>query len=445
MTRDDKVIWYEGMFLRAQHFQQQDRHVERLVRESLRGLVPYGWGLRHQKPDRAQLELGSFALSELSGIFPDGTPFSAPQLDGLPDALTLPEDAAGKRIFLAIPERRADDAEFGGAEGEDGRVSRYDSVEAEVFDAIRGTAGAAAISLGRLKLRYLLEGTGSTGFVLLPVARVQEMRSDRKCVLDDSFIPPLMNVGASPVLSGVITEITGLLRHRGEAISGRLGAGGARGVSDVADFMMLQAINRSEPVLAHLARTAALHPERLFTALASLAGELAGFTASNRRAPEFPAYRHDDLTASFRPIVAAIRQSLSAVLETPAVQIALTDRGHGVRVGVIPDRSLIASAGFVLAVRADMPQEEIRTAFPRLVKIGPVEQIRELVNVALPGIRIRPLPVAPRQIPFHSTAVYFELERGTTIWKALAGSGGIAVHVAGDFRDLSVDLWAIRG
>ena len=443
MTRDDKVIWYEGMFLRAQHFQQQDRYVERLVRESLRGLVPHGWGLRQQKLDRAQLEIGKFALTEMSGIFPDGTPFSVPQFDASPEALDLPEDAAGKRIFLAIPERRADDAEFGG--GDEERVSRYEGVEAEVFDAIEGSSGAATISIGRLKLRYLLEGMGTTGFVLLPLARVQEVRSDRKCLLDDSFIPPLLNVDASPVLSGVITEITGLLRHRGEAIAGRLGSGGSRGVSDVADFMMLQVVNRSEPLLAHLARTAALHPERLFATLVGLAGELSGFTQPNRRAPTFPDYRHDNLSASFRPVIAAIRQSLSAVLETPAVQIALQDRGHGVRVGLIPDKSLIASAGFVLAVRADLPQEEIRTSFPRLVKIGPVEQIRELVNVALPGIRIRPLPVAPRQIPFHSTAVYFELERGTPIWKSLAGSGGIAVHVAGEFRDLSVDLWAIRG
>lgn len=264
-------------------------------------------------------------------------------------------------------------------------------------------------------------------------------------MLDESYIPPLLNAAAAPPLAAVMTELVGLLRHRGEAIAGRIGGGGARGVSDVADFMMLQAINRYEPMLMHLSRISTVHPERLFCLLAGMAGELASFTARGRRTPEFPEYRHDDLQASFRPVIAAIRQSLSAVLETPAVQIPLQDRGHGVRVGVIPDKSLLTNAGFVLAVRADMPQEEIRTSFPKLVKIGPVEQIRELVNVALPGIRIRPLPVAPRQIPFHSTAVYFELERGTQIWKQLASSGGIAIHVAGDFRDLSVELWAIRG
>ena len=32
MTWTNRVVWQEGMFLRAQHFQQQDRWLEMLVR-----------------------------------------------------------------------------------------------------------------------------------------------------------------------------------------------------------------------------------------------------------------------------------------------------------------------------------------------------------------------------------------------------------------------------
>lgn len=444
MTLEDKVVWFEGMFLRPQHFQQQDRYTERLVRERAAGLVPYGWGLRDLRIDTALLETGKFALRAASGLFDDGTPFSMPLLDPPPPALELSEAATGKRVFLAVPERRATAPEFGsGSDAE--TVSRYDVAPLEVFDSIVGSAQAAQVSVGRLRMKYILEGESLEGYSVLGLARLQEVRSDRKAVLDDSYIPPALACAASGTLSGFVTELVGMLRHRGEAISARLGSGGSRGVSDVADVMMLQAINRYEPMLAHLARAQGVHPERLYCLLAGIAGELATFTARTRRAPEFPPYVHDDLAASFRPVMAAIRACLSAVLDQPSVQIPLQDRGHGVRVGAIADKRLIADAGFVLAVRADMPQEDIRKGFPRLVKIGPVEQIRELINVALPGIRIRPLPVAPRQIPFHSTAVYFELERGTPIWKQLATSAGIAIHVAGEFTGLSVELWAIRG
>src|SRR3546814_587868 len=96
-------------------------------------------------------------------------------------------------------------------------------------------------------------------------------------------------------------------------------------------------------------------------------------------------------------VMAALRQSLSAVLEQTAVPVPLQERRYGIRVAAPGDRSLFTTAVFVLAVRADMPAEALRRNFPNQVKIGPVEQIRELVKVALPGIGARPLPVAPRQ------------------------------------------------
>ena len=78
------------------------------------------------------------------------------------------------------------------------------------------------------------------------------------------------------------------------------------------------------------------------------------------------------------------------------------------------------------------------------MKIGPVEQIRNLVNAALPGIAIRPLAVAPRQLPFHPGVQYFELERTSRFWDDLKTSGGMAVHVAGEFPGLVLECWAIK-
>jgi type VI secretion system protein ImpJ len=63
----------------------------------------------------------------------------------------------------------------------------------------------------------------------------------------------------------------------------------------------------------------------------------------------------------------------------------------------------------------------------------------------MPGIAVRPLPVAPRQIPFYAGAVYFELDRGSPHWQLMQNSGGFAIHVSGDFPNLRLELWAIRG
>jgi len=114
-------------------------------------------------------------------------------------------------------------------------------------------------------------------------------------------------------------------------------------------------------------------------------------------------------------------------------------------VAMLNDRSLIDNASFVLVVRADMPSETLRARFGQQSKIGPVEHIRDLVNLQLPGIGLLPLPVAPRQIPFHAGSTYYELDRGSEHWKQLANSGGFAFHVAGEFPGLSLAFWAIRG
>ncbi|MNF09980.1 hypothetical protein D3C80_2107870 [compost metagenome] len=73
-----------------------------------------------------------------------------------------------------------------------------------------------------------------------------------------------------------------------------------------------------------------------------------------------------------------------------------------------------------------------------------MERIRQLVNLHLPGIKVKPLPVAPRQIPFHAGKTYFALELNAEELAQLERSGGFAFHVSGEFAELELKFWAIR-
>jgi type VI secretion system protein ImpJ len=115
-----------------------------------------------------------------------------------------------------------------------------------------------------------------------------------------------------------------------------------------------------------------------------------------------------------------------------------------VRTAVVNDLELLRSSSFVLAINAQMPGEQLRQRFPAQVKIGPTEKLKDLVNNALPGIALQGMPVAPRQLPFHAGFYYFELERGGELWKQLEKNGSFAMHIAGDFPGLELELWAIR-
>jgi type VI secretion system protein ImpJ len=255
----------------------------------------------------------------------------------------------------------------------------------------------------------------------------------------------VLDVRAAAALAGFMNELEGMLSHRMQALAGRLSDGGpAKGAAEISDFLLLMTINRNLPLVRHFANVENVHPEHVYRVCAALAGELATFMSTEKEAVQFPAYQHDDLTASFAPVIRTLRQYLSSVLEQTAVSIPLEARKYGISVGVIADRKLIGNAGFVLAVNADIPAEDVRRHFAGQAKTGPVEEIRQLVNSALPGITLRPLPVAPRQIPYHSGVVYFELDAASPYWGKMTTSGGIAVHVSGQYPGLEMELWAIR-
>jgi type VI secretion system protein ImpJ len=290
----------------------------------------------------------------------------------------------------------------------------------------------------------MLEADVPHGWISMGMVRVVERQANNALRIDSEYIPPTLNCGSQKNLSGFIIDVTGLLNQRGDALVGRLSANGRGGVSEVGDFLILTLINRWHPLMVHLGQVDVLHPERLYAHLLCLAGELSSFSAANRRAAKYPVYVHNDLQAVFQPLLDELRKALALVLDQSVMRIELKEHRYGIRLAIVPDRALFKQASFVLAVHADMPTEQMQAQFPTQVKIGPVEKIRDLVNLQLPGIALRLLPVAPRELPYHAGYSYFELDARHELWKELDKSAGAALHVAGDFPGLSLECWAIR-
>ena len=444
MTWHDKVVWTEGMFLQPQHFQQQDRFVARLVDARLGQAVPYPRGFVSLALDEPALLQGKLALQSARGVLPDGTPFSIPALDASPPALDVPGDVRDEPVLLALALARPGVAESDVEDDRPAMPPRLHALDVEVADSHAASLRQAPVQVGRLNLRLLLERDANEGFTHLRVARVVERRTDGSLLLDRQFVPATLHAGAHPTLDGYLREAHGMVHQRAEALAARLGQPGRAGVGEIADFLFLQALNRIEPLLVHLRSQALLHPQVLYAVLLQACGELSTF-GERKRPPEYPPYDHDDPAPCFAAVMSDLRRSLSTVLEQTAVPIELQQRAHGVRVAIIPDLELQRHATFVLAVNAQVPAEALRARFPSQVKIGPAERIRDLVNLQLPGVPVRPMPVAPRQIPYHGGFSYFELEtRGNELWRQLERSAGLAMHVSGDFPGIEFEFWAIR-
>lgn len=449
MSVEGKILWSSGLFLRPEHFQSQERYQADQLRLRTGDLGCHLWGMAALQFDEELLRHGKIAVKSARGAFRDGTAFDAPGRDRAPDALTVTKDMRDVLILLALPERSGDAPDIA-SEG----ATRFRRATITALDAIADPAGGVPekveIDLLRLDLRLMFSTQEHIGFDVLPIARVIEVGTDGAVSLDRSFMGPCLTCAAQDALVKTIRDLTYLLSSRSAALANRLsGQGKQQGGADLQDYLSLSVINSHLTVLRHFGRDEGrhVHPEALFRVLLALAGGLSTYATREHEPPEFMPYDHDTPEPAFRSVGDYLVRMLTALLIDSAVRIPLQEMGHGVLVGYVNDSSLLASARFVLMVRADIATEELAAEFPKRLKIGCGRNIAELVNSALTGIPVQLRPVAPRELPFAPRTLYFELDRSANFdrdWREILNNGNIALHASGKFPGLSLDLWAIR-
>ena len=437
-----KVIWQEGMLLRPQHLQHNDRYYHQQL-DQTRLLGGDAWGFLTLELNEQYLKLGKLVVNQASGVLPDGSLFDL-SATMEPLVLQVPTDASKQGVYLALPLAGGNHLDVRQPEQSD-VLARYLSCEVDVGDSNLGLDSRCRITCARPDLRLLLgEQPSDQRFVKLKLAQVVDATGERGLKLDTAFIPTFIFVQEHGYVASCLKEVIGLLASRGDAIAARMCGESTVAGTQIGDFLMLQVINRTELELRHYLSQAHVRPESVFRALVSMLGELSTFASESKRAHLNVYYRHDDQGASFRGLMEHVRAVLSVVLEQHAIELALQPRQYGVLVCPVSELKLLGTATFILAATAQCEAQELRQRLPAHLKVGPVERIRELVNLHLPGIKVKPLPVAPRQIPFHAGKTYFMLDMSARDTAQLEQSGGFAFHVGGEFAGLELNFWAIR-
>lgn len=243
-------------------------------------------------------------------------------------------------------------------------------------------------------------------------------------------------------LAALHAEMTALIDARVRVLAQRFESSSGS-VGEIGDFMLLMALNPALAELRHLAALPEPDPERLYAALLRLHAAAATVLRSDRLAPALPPYDPADCGPAFAALAGALRGTLATVMAAAARPLAVNHRKYGIYL-VTLDAGAGAAARIVLQVHSAMPAEALRSRFASMIKIGPVESIRDLVNLAIPGIAIKPLAVSPPQVPYSAAAVYFELQGAdSALWQQALNSGTLALHVAGEFPELVLSAWQI--
>lgn len=441
MSEFNPVAWSEGMFLKPQHFQQQERFMQYQHAYINRQTSPFCWGMFDYQIDSNFLTLGQLSVEYFQCVFQDNTLVLAPLQHDLPKPLLVDSSVKNKLVYLCIPVNKSKGLNV--SSQDDQIITRYEYVDQDVFDITQGLDASETLQVEKIKTYLKLQDEDRSGYLSFAIAQIIDVTAEGVIHLNNKFIAPSINIVKNNNILKYINEISGMINQRAEVIANRLTKGQGPS-SSVADFLMLQLLNRFEPIIKHYQVKLGLHPISLYETLISFAGELSTFSSVNKRTPEMPKYQHENLTEVFQEIVFIVNQSLSSVIEQTALQLPIKETQYGIHVSPLNDKQLLDRAEFILAVKADVENEYIRTRLPSQIKIGSVETIRELVNNQLAGISMTSLPVAPRQVAYHAGYHYFQLDKSHPHWSKLKKSGGIALHFSGNYPDLRLQLWAIN-
>ena len=449
MSRYRKVVWNEGMLLTPHHFQQWDNYYEELLSSRFASAAPYEWGVLDFQANNEAIANGNFDLIRCRAVMPDGVLISVPETEPAPAPRPVMEhfgpDAAKLDVHLAIPAKRSGAANFQRNGGAPDQNVRYLQNPGMVPDETTGE-NEQQLAFAQGNLRILLGDELTDGYSAIKIAEL-ERTTTGQLKLGEQYIPPVLNIRASPWLEDMLRQLVEILitkssslgeqrRQRTTSLADFTGA-------EVAVFWLLHTVNSSIPNLAHLFRTPVLHPERLYFEMAELAGMLMTFTP-DRHPKDVVRYEHKDLYGTFSQLIEQIRDMLETVIPTRCVPIPLEKVRETLYAGHVVDDRLLKEAGFYLGVRADIPEGQLIERVPRVIKVASRDTIDVVIGSALPGVTLTHASPAPAPIPTRPKFHYFQLDSTGMFWERIAGSKALAVYVPEEFKDEVVEMYAVK-
>lgn len=442
MRQLQPVVWSKGVFLSPQHLQAQDRFFEESLRFLSSALAFRNWGLSSLRVDAAALSEGQLSLTEASGVFPDGLLLDMPASDAPPRSRVLEDcfhDGRASCVFyLAIPQHRPGGVNFAVQRGTSARFYS----ELQMLRDENSSGVEKPVSLARKNLQILAEGENLEGSVVLPFAEVERTEAGGYR-LNPKFVPPMLNLQGSELLTGILRGLIEILVARSSQLAGarrqRNQSLADFSASDIANFWLLYSLNSRLPVLRHLMEAPQTHPEALYIEMLSLAGSLTTFS-SKIEPRDLPQYEHERLGPCFLALDAVLAELLDTVVPSNFVALPLKPLRDSIYATAIDKDQYFENSRLYLAVSSDMREADLISRFPALAKACSATHIEQLIRQALPGLRLTHVPVPPRAIPVKLRYQYFSIERTGPVWEAVTRARNFAVYAPGEIPNPDMEL-----
>ncbi len=449
MSKYRKIVWNEGMLLTPHHFQQWDNYHEELLNSRVRSVLPYEYGVLDLQINNEAVANGNFQITNCRAVLPDGLMINVPDADAVPDLRPVgdhfPPEAERLGVHLAIPARKAGEANFAANGAKPNYNLRFLQEGAMVKDETSGT-NEQPLAYAKSNLRIIFDDELRDGFTSVKIAEL-ERTATGSLKISEEYIPPILKSSASNWLVNMTRGLVEILITKsgslGEQRRQRNASLADFTTSEVAVFWLLHTINSSIPTMAHYFRSPMLHPEKLYLALAELVGKLMTFS-TEYHPKDIVRYDHDDLYFTFFNLSQQLKELLETVIPSRCVPIPLEKVRDTLYVGRVEDERLLKEAAFYLAVNSPMPESRLIEGVPRVVKIASRDVIDSVIGSALPGVVLTHSNPPPAPIPARVGFRYFLLDSIGPYWNGIKGSKVLAVYVPDEIPDEKLEMYAVK-
>jgi type VI secretion system protein ImpJ len=441
-----KVLWGEGLFLRPQHFQQQDQYHEHCLHASVKAVHPYAWGVNQLQLDRDGLAHNTLRILELSLRFQDGELYDAPGADELPDPVDLSQLLQSQQSvtwYAALPAFKPFGANFS-QPGQTANAARFVQANQDTPD-LYTQAAQAQLAYLRKKVRLVSEFEPRDSYTHFPLLRLRRAAAGG-FEMDPAFVPPSLSVGAAPILFLQLRRLLDALQAKVSALYGHHREPSRNVIEfrsgDMSSFWLLHTASSAFAVLTHHFHHPALHPERLYEQLLGVAGGLMTFSKSWTLA-DLPPYQHNDPGPSFEKLHLIIRELLDTVISSKSFAIALNQVRPSYYVGMLDSGKIDDKTTFYVAVSANMPAAELVEVVPLRFKVGAPDDVEKFVLSALRGVPLQHAPQVPASIPVRPDTTYFTVEAKGQMYERMLQAQSISIYVPSGIQELKLELVAV--
>ncbi len=452
MDKSYKILWYEGMNLEPQHFQQWDRFIENKVSFRISSINANDWGLTAISIDEDALTNGNFKILTCKGVMPDGLSFQLPEMDSLPPSRAFVEQFGSTQqnmgVYLAISSERSGGQNYSLDDSGNKRNTRFYLDQISINDENTGS-GEREIGIARANFKIMFESESIEDLSAIKIAEIVRS-AEGEFGLSKEYIAPCLSLNASDNLEAILRRLFELLIARSNALRKRrrqLPDGNLEMTpTDMPIFWLLFTANTYIPLLNQFLSDGSVHPAQVYHALLSLTGQLTTFSTDDNIVPqEFPLYDHMDSAKGFLKIEKYLMQLLGDI--TPAknyLSIELDKKGETIFVGQVKDSSIMKEYRFFLICSSETSDENLINDLPAKLRVASPEMIKQILSSATPALPIKYIPRPPAGVPVRPQSYYFRLEKDEKFWKPIEKSQAIVIYKPSEFKEVEIELIAVK-